>query len=82
MRWVVPFVSFCAGSSFGVLTMCCVIANHWNEKEREVMADAGGSGKQDSEPCDHDHEAYDADDHPCGDDVPTAQEAGKGPEEG
>ena len=57
MRWVIPFVSFCAGSSFGILTMCCVIANRWNEKEKEVMADAGGSGKQDSESGDLDHEA-------------------------
>ena len=80
MRWVVPFVSFCAGSSFGMLTMCCLIANHWNEKEREVMADAGGSGEQDSEPGDQHDEVVDADSQPGRDDVPPTQEAGKGPE--
>ena len=50
MRWAFDFIMFCAGGCFGILTMCYVIANRWNEKEKEVMTDAGGSGKQDREP--------------------------------
>ena len=23
MKWVIPFICFCAGGSFGILTMCC-----------------------------------------------------------
>ena len=80
MRGVGPFVSFCAGASFGMLTMCCLIANRWNEKEREVKADAGGSGEQDGEPGDQHDEVVDADSHPGRNDVPPTQEAGKGPE--
>ena len=33
MKWVIPFICFCAGGSFGILTMCCVIASRWNEED-------------------------------------------------
>lgn len=72
-------VSFMAGAMFGTMTMCLLVANGRLE-EQEVRKFAGGSGKQDREPCDQHDEAVDADDHSCGDDVPAAPEAGKGPE--
>ena len=74
MRWAFDFIMFCAGGCFGILTMCCVIANRWNEKEKEVMTDAGGSVKQDREPGNHDHEADGPDSGVCSTDVPTSPE--------
>ena len=48
MKWVIPFICFCAGGSFGILTMCCVIASRWSEddKRTEVMEFAGGDREQ------------------------------------
>ena len=64
-KYIVPAVSFIAGSCFGVLAMCCLSANRldkddWDEDDDDwdegVMGLAGGSGEQDSEPCGHDDE--------------------------
>ena len=85
MKWVIPFVSFCAGSCVGILTMCCLIANRWDEKgrpyeEMEVTEFAGGDREQDGEPCDYDDEADGADGAFGGDDVSETPETGEGPE--
>ena len=80
MRWLIPALCFFGGAMFGMLIMALMVANSRAERNEEVMTDAGGSGKQDCEPGDQHDEAVDADDRPCGDDVPPAQEAGKGSE--
>ena len=66
-KYIVPIISFIAGSCFGVLTMCCLFANRldeddWDEDDEDdqdegVTEFAGGHREQDSEPCDYDDEA-------------------------
>jgi len=84
MKWVIPFICICAGGSFGILTMCCVIASRWNEEDKrtetEVMEFAGRDREQDREPCDQYDEADGPDGGVCCDDVPAAPETGEGPE--
>gem|GEM_PF-6729185 len=82
MKWVIPFICFCAGGSFGILTMCCVIVNRWDKEDKgtEVMEFAGRDREQDGEPCDQHDEADGSDSGIGGTDVPAAPETGKGPE--
>lgn len=56
-------LSFMAGSMCGVMAMCLVVAGSRYEEREEAMTVAGGSGKQDSEPCDQ----HDKTDDPDGD---------------
>lgn len=66
-KYIVPAISFIAGSCFGILTMCCLSANRldeddWDEDDEDdwdegVMEIAGGDREQDCEPCDYDDEA-------------------------
>ena len=57
MRWIIPALCFFGGAMFGMLTMALLVANSREEKNEEVMTDAGGSGKQDCEPGDQHVEA-------------------------
>lgn len=57
MRWVIPALCFFGGAMFGMLTMALLVANSREERNEEVMTDAGGSGKQDCEPGDQHVEA-------------------------
>ena len=50
MRWIIPALCFFGGAMFGMLTMALLVANSREERNEEVMTDAGGSGKQDCEP--------------------------------
>lgn len=57
MRWIIPALCFFGGAMFGMLTMALLVANSREERNEEVMTDAGGSGKQDCEPGDQHVEA-------------------------
>ena len=57
MRWIIPMLCFFGGVMFGMLTMALMVASSRAERNEEVMTDAGGSGKQDSEPGDQHVEA-------------------------
>ena len=49
MRWIIPMLCFFGGAMFGMLTMALMVASSREERKEEVMTDAGGSRKQDSE---------------------------------
>lgn len=49
MRWIIPALCFFGGAMFGMLTMALMFASSRAERNEEVMTDAGGSRKQDSE---------------------------------
>ena len=49
MRWIIPMLCFFGGAMFGMLTMALMVASSRAERNEEVMTDAGGSRKQDSE---------------------------------
>ncbi len=57
MRIIIPVLSFFGGAMFGVLTMALMVASSWEGRQEEVMTDAGGSRKQDGEPCNQHDEA-------------------------
>jgi hypothetical protein len=57
MRWIIPMLCFFGGAMFGMLTMALMVASSREERNEEVMTDAGGSGKQDCEPGDQHVEA-------------------------
>ena len=46
MRWLIPTLCFFGGAKFGMLTMALLVASSREERNEEVMTDAGGSGKQ------------------------------------
>ena len=95
-KYIVPAISFIAGSCFGVLAMCCLSANRLNEDgwdeddddwdeddddwDEGVMGLAGGSGEQDREPCGHDDETDGEDAGLGGACVSPAQGKGEGAE--
>ena len=49
MRWIIPMLCFFGGAMFGMLTMALMVASSRAERNEEVMTDAGGSRKQDTE---------------------------------
>ena len=57
MRWIIPMLCFFGGAMFGMLTMALMVASSRAERNEEVMTDAGGSRKQDSESGDQHVEA-------------------------
>ena len=57
MRWIIPALCFFGGAMFGMLTMALMVASSRAERNEEVMTDAGGSRKQDSESGDQHVEA-------------------------
>ena len=57
MRWIIPMLCFFGGAMFGMLTMALMVASSRTERNEEVMMDAGGSRKQDSESGDQHVEA-------------------------
>ena len=57
MRWIIPMLCFFGGAMFGMLTMALMVASSREERKEEVMTDAGGSRKQDSESGDQHIEA-------------------------
>ena len=61
IRWFSFFIGFFSGSFFGIMLMCLMIASkracEQEQKEMEVMKDAGGDREQDSESGDQHVEA-------------------------
>ena len=53
IRWLSFFLGFFSGSFFGIMIMCLMVASkrayEQEQKEMEVMMDAGRSREQDSE---------------------------------
>ena len=49
MRWIIPMLCFFGGAMFGMLTMALMVASSRAERSEEVMTDAGGGRKQNSE---------------------------------
>ena len=54
IRWLSFFLGFFSGSFFGIMIMCLMVASkrayEQEQKEMEVMKDAGRSREQDGEP--------------------------------
>ena len=58
---MLPAACFAGGVMCGAVLMSLMVISGKEDRVMEVMDHAGGSGEQDSEPCDHDDEAGCAD---------------------
>ena len=80
MRMMLPFACFAGGAVFGVVLMSLMVISGDEDRRMEVMDLAGGSGEQDSEPCDYNDKTDCEDDDLGSAHVSPAQREGEGTE--